>query len=202
MAPLFPRYEIKKAINDTLNAMYPQVFAVKQYQFNYIAARTTYDIPDEAQHILSVTHSVIGPSKEWLPVRHFRLDRQADPIIWNTGKTILIREGIIPGRTVHVVYTKVPSELQYDTDDFATTTGLEESAREVIILGAAYRTAMYLDLGRVPAATAEADAQQGNDPVGSAVNIGRAIQAQYQQRLAQEVRRLQEQYPQRTHYTT
>ena len=85
--------------------------------------------------------------------------------------------------------------------DFSMT-GLQDSAREVIILGAAYHTAMYLDLGRVPAATAEADAQQGNDPVGSAVNIGRAIQAQYQQRLAQEVRRLQEQYPQRTHYSS
>jgi hypothetical protein len=83
-----------------------------------------------------------------------------------------------------------------------TMTGLPDSAREVIVLGAAYRTAFYLDLGRVPAATAEADAQQGNDPVGTAVNIGRAIQALYQQRLLVEVRRLQEQFPPRTHYTS
>jgi hypothetical protein len=54
----------------------------------------------------------------------------------------------------------------------------------------------------LPAATAEADAQQGNDPVGSAVNIGRVLQQMYQQRLLVEVRRLQEQYPPRTHYTT
>ena len=64
VAPLFPRYEIKKAINDTINAMYPLIFAVKQYQFPFIAARTTYDIPDDAQNILAVTHQVIGPSKE------------------------------------------------------------------------------------------------------------------------------------------
>ena len=55
-APVFPRYEIKKAINDTINSVYPQVFAIGQYQFNYIAARTTYDIPDEVQDILTVTH--------------------------------------------------------------------------------------------------------------------------------------------------
>jgi len=100
-----------------------------------------------------------------------------------------------------VTYTKKPSTLQYDTDDFAQLSGLPDSAREVIVLGAAYRTAMYLDLGRVPAATAEADAQQTNDPIGSAANIGRMIQQMYQQRLLIEVRRLQEQYPPRTHYT-
>jgi hypothetical protein len=46
-----------------------------------------------------------------------------------------------------ITYTKKPTVLQYDTDDF-TMSGLSESAREVIVLGAAYRTAMYLDLRR------------------------------------------------------
>jgi len=59
-----------------------------------------------------------------------------------------------------------------------------------------------LDMGRVPAATAEADAQQGNDPIGSATNIGRMLQQMYNQRLLVEVRRLQVQYPPRTHYTS
>jgi hypothetical protein len=61
---------------------------------------------------------------------------------------------------------------------------------------------MYLDMGRVPAATAEADAMQANDPIGSAANVGRMIQQLYQQRLLVEVRRLQEQFPPRTHYTS
>ena len=151
--------------------------------------------------MLGCSWQTIGPSKEWLPVRHYRIDRMANPVTWNSGKTISIREGIIPGRTVMVTYTKKPTVLQYDSDDFASLTGLPDSSREVIVLGAAYRTAMYLDFGRVPAATAEADAQQANDPIGSAANIGRMIQQLYQQRLLVEVRRLQEQYPPRTHYT-
>ena len=92
--------------------------------------------------------------------------------------------------------------MQFDTDDFSTTTGLPDSAREVIILGAAYRTAFYLDLGRVTALTAEADSQSQSNPIGSAATIGRQIQQLYTQRLAQEVRRLQEQFPARTHYTS
>ena len=201
IAPSFPRSVIRRNINLAIDAVYPDLFGTFYTTFTWQAAVTTYVLPQEAVDVLGCSWQTIGPSKEWLPVRHYRIDRMANPTTWNSGKTISIREGIIPGRTVMVTYTKKPSTLTYDTDDF-TMTGLTESAREVIILGAAYRTAMYLDMGRVPAATAEADAQQGNDPVGSAANIGRVLQQMYNQRLLVEVRRLQEQYPPRTHYTS
>jgi hypothetical protein len=193
---------VQRNINLAVQGVYPDLWGTYYTDFTFQAAVTTYPIPNEAIDVINVSWQTIGPSKEWLPVRHYRLDRQADPLTWNTGKTLSIRDGIIPGRTVHVVYTKVPSEMQYDTDDFATITGLNDSAREVIVLGAAYRTAFYLDLGRVPAMVAEADAQGQSNPIGSAANIGRQIQQLYQQRLAQEVRRLQEQFPPRTHYTS
>jgi len=200
ISPSFPRSVIRRNINLAIDGVYPDLFGTFYTIFNWQAARTTYVLPNEAIDVLGASWQTIGPSKEWLPIRHYRVDRMANPIYWGSGKTVSIREGIIPGRPVMITYTKKPTVLQYDTDDF-TMTGLSESAREVIVLGAAYRTAMYLDLGRVPAATAEADAQQGNDPVGSAANIGRVLQQMYQQRLLVEVRRLQEQYPPRTHYT-
>ena len=200
ISPSFPRSVIRRNINLAIDGVYPDLFGTFYTIFNWQAARTTYVLPNEAIDVLGASWQTIGPSKEWLPIRHYRVDRMANPIYWGSGKTVSIREGIIPGRPVMITYTKKPTTLQYDTDDF-TMSGLSESAREVIVLGAAYRTAMYLDLGRVPAATAEADAQQGNDPVGSAANIGRVLQQMYQQRLLVEVRRLQEQYPPRTHYT-
>jgi hypothetical protein len=201
ISPSFPRSVIRRNLNLAIDGVYPDLFGTFYTTFTWQAAVTTYVLPQEAVDILGCAWQTIGPSKEWLPVRHYRIDRMANPTTWNSGKTISIREGIIPGRTVMVTYTKKPSTLTYDTDDF-TMTGLSESAREVIILGAAYRTAMYLDMGRVPAATAEADAQQGNDPIGSAANIGRMLQQMYNQRLLVEVRRLQVQYPPRTHYTS
>ena len=201
IAPSFPRSVIRRNLNLAIDGVYPDLFGTFYTIFTWQAARTTYVLPQEAVDVLGCSWQTIGPSREWLPVRHYRVDRMSNPLVWNSGKTISIREGIIPGRDVMVTYTKKPTVLQYDSDDF-TMTGLSDSAREVIILGAAYRTAMYLDLGRVPAATAEADAMQGNDPVGSAANIGRVLQQMYQQRLLIEVRRLQEQYPPRTHYTS
>lgn len=200
IAPSFPRSVIRKSINQAIDAIYPDLFGTYYTQFPFIASRTTYALPQEAIDILGISWQTIGPSLEWLPVRHYRVDRMANPVTWNTGKTISISDGIVPGRTVMCTYTKKPTTLQYDTDDF-TMTGLPESAREVIVLGAAYRVVAYLDLGRIPAATAEADAQQSQDPIGSATNLSRYMYQLYQQRLAVEVRRQQEQYPPRTHYS-
>jgi len=200
ITPAFPRAMIRKDVNEAIDAIYPDLFGVYYTTFPFIAARTTYQLPQEAIDALAVSWQTIGPSLEWLPVRHYRIDRTANPLTWNSGKTISISDGIIPGRTVQVVYTKKPTQLQNDNDDF-TLTGLPDSCREVIILGAAYRSAAYVDMGRIPAITAEADAQQQSNPVGSATNMSRYFYQMYQQRLQVEVRRQQEQYPPRTHYS-
>ena len=202
IAPSFPRSVIRRNINLAIDSVYPDLFGVYYTTFSFQAAVTTYALPQEAIDVLGASWQTIGPSKEWLPIRHYRVDRMANPNVWNSGKTISIREGIIPGRTVMITYTKKPATLTYDTDDFSSLTGLPDSAREVIVLGAAYRTAIYLDAGRLPAQSSEGDSQAGNNPIGSATNVARAIQQMYQQRLLIEVRRLQEQYPPRTHYTS
>ena len=201
ITPSFPRSVIRRNLQQAIDAVYPDLFGIYYTLFTFQAAVTTYVLPDECVDVLAASWQTIGPSKEWLPIRHYRVDRTANPIVWNSGKTISIREGIIPGRQIMVTYTKKPTVLLYDTDDFSMT-GLEDTCREVIVLGAAYRTAMYLDFGRVPAMSAEAGSMGQNNPVGSAVNIGRSIQNLYQQRLQIEIRRLQEQFPPRTHYTS
>ena len=200
VTPSFPRAMIRKDINEAIDAIYPSLFGVYYTTFPFIASRTTYQLPSEAIDALAVSWQTIGPSLEWLPVRHYRIDRTANPIAWATGKTISISDGIIPGRTVQVVYTKKPTQLEYDTDDF-TTTGLPDSAREVVILGAAYRSAAYVDMGRVPASSAEAGSMDQSNPVGSATNMSRYFYQMYQQRLQVEMARQAEQYPPRTHYS-
>jgi len=200
IAPSFPRAMIRKDVNEAIEAVYPSLFGVYYTTFPFIAARTTYALPQEAIDAIAVSWQTIGPSLEWLPIRHYRIDRTANPLVWNSGKTISISDGIIPGRTVQVVYTKKPTQLQYDTDDF-TTTGLPDSAREVIILGAAYRSAAYVDMGRIPAVSAEAGSMDQSNPVGAGTNMSRYFYQMYQQRLQVEMARQAEQYPPRTHYS-
>ena len=201
ITPSFPRSVIYRNVNNAIEGIYPDLFATYYTQFPFIAVRTTYSLPQEAIDVVHASWQSIGPSKEWLPIRRYRVDRTASPGAFFTGKSISVYDGIVPGRNVMVTYTKKPSPLLLPTDDFAQVTGLPESSREVVVLGAAYRTAAYLDMGRVPAQTAEADSLQANDPVGTAANVSRYIYQLYQQRLAVEVRRQQEQFPPRAHIT-
>lgn len=199
IAPTFPRFAIERNVNAAIDSVYPDLFGTAFTTFAFTAARTTYPLPADCIDILGISWQSIGPSKEWLPIRHYRVDRTADPATWGGSKTISISDGIIPGRTVTIRYSNKPPVLNNLTDVFESVTGLPASTREVIILGAAYRMAVYLDLGRVPATTAEANAQGGTNPIGSAVNLSQMLKRMYQDRLQVEVRRQQEQFPPRVH---
>jgi hypothetical protein len=199
IAPSFPRSIIERNINAAIDAVYPDLFGTATTTFPFTAARTTYPLPADAIDILAISWQTIGPSKEWLPVRHYRVDRMADPTTWATGKTISVSDGIIPGRTVTIRYSNKPIVLANQSDVFESVSGLPASAREVIVLGAAYRTSVYLDLGRITARVAEADAQGTANPIGAAVNISRVLKNMYQDRLMVEVRKQQEQFPPRVH---
>lgn len=206
IAPLFPRWEIKKAINNTVDAMYPSIFALGQYQFPYIAARTTYFLPDEVQNVHNVTHSVIGPSKEWLPVRAWQLDRMANPAAFgdgvNTGHSLGIFSPVVPGRTVNVVYSKRPTlfDLSGDNEDFHTQTGFPSYAEDVVIYGAAFRMISFIDPSRLGPLSAEADILDNQRGPQSGANAAKFLYNIYQTRLNEVAENQRRQYPIRSHF--
>jgi len=206
-APVFPRYEIKKAINDTINSVYPQIFAIGQYQFNYIAARTTYDIPDEVQNILTVTHSVIGPSKEWLPVRAWQIDRTANPTAFgdgtNFGHSLSVYSPIVPGRPVNVAFAKRPSLFDINStasQEMSTVTGLPSYAEDVLVYGAAFRMISFLDPARLGPLSAEADVLDNQRGASSGANAARFLFNVYNTRLNEVAENMRRQFPVRSHY--
>jgi hypothetical protein len=209
VSPLFPRFEIKRAINDTLNSMYPSIFAIGQYQFPYIAARTTYDLPDLVENVLSVTHHVIGPSKEWLPVRAWQLDRTANPGEWGTGgnfgKTLGIYSAVVPGRTVNVAFSKRPTlfnitALPSVNQEYSTVTGMPDYSEDVVIYGAAFRMISFLDPSRLGALSAEADVLDNQRGARSGENASRFLFNVYNTRLNEVAENQRRQFPIRSHY--
>lgn len=204
MSPLFPRYEIKKAINNTIDAMYPNIFALGQTQFNYVAARTTYPMPSEVQNIHNVTHSVIGPSKEWLPVRAWQLDRMANPGTFDTGHTLSVYSPIVPGRLVNVVYSKRPTLFDLTTDDdtqsYETVTGLPSYSEDVAVYGAAWRMISFLDSSRLGPLSAEADILDNQRGPRAAADATRFLYNIYQTRSTEVAEIMRRQYPIRSHY--
>lgn len=200
ISPVYPRVVVQKALNNAIIGVYPDLFGVYYTTFPFVAARNTYQIPTEAVEVLSVKWQTVGPTREWLPIRRWRMDKISDIGTFNTGKTLSIYDGIVPGRTVNVTYSKRPNELTLDSDDF-TDSGLPDSAAEVVILGAAYRVSAYLDTPRVTGMSVEADALDQSTPSGAGAQASRYFFAQYKDRLGIEMRRQYELFPTRVHYT-
>lgn len=198
--PTFPRQEIKDAINNTIQAMYPSVFATGTYDFPFIAARTTYSIPADVQNVLALTYSIVGPSKEWFPVRAWQQDHNADTEDYTTTKSVSVYSGIVPGQTVHVVYSKRPSNLVNNNDEYATVTGMPAYSEDVVIYGAAFRMISFLDPSRLGPQSASADIIDGVRPAGSGQNAARFLYNIYQQRLNEVADNQRRQTPIRSHY--
>jgi hypothetical protein len=201
LAPTFPKVNIKQAINDTINSVFPKLWAIQSTTFTFNSAVSTYSLPDDAQDILSVTWQTIGPSKEWLPVRRWRVDPMANTGAFNSNNSINIYDAITPGRTVQVWYTASPNTLDSNTDNFADVTGLPDTSRDVITLGAAARLLSFVDAGRLNLTSAESDNADTKTPSNASVSASKYIYALYQQRLSEEASRLQGQYPTRIHYS-
>jgi hypothetical protein len=201
LAPTFPRVSIKKAINDTINSLFPNLWAVASVTFTFNPSVTTYALPDDVESVLYLSWQTTGSSQEWLPINRWRADGMANAAAFNTNTTVSIYDNVQPGRTVQVWYTTVPNTLDANTDDFADVTGLPQSCQDVVTLGAAYKLLSFLDPGRINLSSAEADNADSKIPSTAGVASSRYIFALYQQRLNEEALKLKDKYPIRLHYT-
>jgi hypothetical protein len=202
LTPTFPRTVIKQAINDTINSFYPKLWAINSTTFTFNASQTTYPLPDDCESIIYASWQTTGSSLEWLPINRWRADPMANVSAFNTTNTINIYENIQPGRTVQVYYTTTANTLDANTDDFADVTGLPDSCRDVVTLGASYKLLSYVDSGRINLSSAEADLNDTKIPSSAGVASSRYIFALYNQRLNEEALKLQDKFPIRVHYTS
>lgn len=201
ISPTFPKLSVKRAINDTIKSVFPQLYGTARTTFSLTATQSTYALPADAETVLAASWDTPGPTGEWMPIRDWRQDSTANTTAYSTGQTISIYDRITPGRTVQVVYTKEPTPLTNNNDVFETVTGLPSSSKDVIVYGASYRLASFIDPGRLTFTSAEADQADSKIQYGSGSNAARFMLALYQQRLTEEAGKLRDKFPVRVHYT-
>ena len=213
IAPTFPRFSIKRAINDTIKGLSGTLFAADTTTITYSSAVSTYRLPATGdslniRNILSVAYESIGPSKEWIPIRSWRLDSNANITSFDSEQTISIYDMITSGRTIQIVYSKDPTPFPElatlaltNAQVFTSITGLPASCRDLIITGTTYRLLSNLDPARAAMVSAQADETDSKRPYGSSQSLTRQIYALYTQRLAEEVKSQQNKHPIRVHYS-
>ena len=203
ISPTFPRFNIKRAINDTIRALGANIFAVKTTTFTFNSAVSTYAFNDlNIKSIISVTWQSIGPSKEWVPLRRWDFDSLASTAAFGANaQTITLGEAPVSGRPVKVVYATDPEPFTSNSDVYATVTGLPESTRDVVILGAAYRLLSFLDPARASQVSPQADETDSKRPYGASQTATKQLYALYIQRLDEETKAHQQNYPVKVHYS-
>jgi hypothetical protein len=181
------------------------IFAVKQTSFTFSSTIVnTYELDNKnIQNILTMHWQDIGSSGEWIRIKRWDFDSFPDQDTWGTGaQTVTIGDRIASGRKVKVVYATAPSTISpVSTDSFSAETGLPESCRDIVILGASYRLIAYLDPARTGAQSPQADETDNKRTFGSATNAYRQLFALYNQRLTEETMSQQQQYPPRVHFS-
>lgn len=197
VAPVYPRSIVAREVVNAIRAVYPALFAVRTAEVTGGMAHWQMELPDDCDRVLSVEWTTL-PGYPAEIVSQWELNHSADTVLFPSGKLLLLGRPVIG--TLRVTYAARPSLLLYEDDPF-TVTGLPESSRDVVVLGAASRLLPWLDTGRVPSQTVSADLLDAKNGIGTAVSVGRELRNNYKLRLAEEQAALQAKYPTKAHKT-
>lgn len=196
--PMYPRARVKEAINDTINATFPDLWTFGEYEFPKIAARYSYPLPVDVEDVYKVYVNTIGPSAVWFPLSSWRFNPQASttagqvkPTPAPTGKTLdIMRDFIVPGRNIRVTYKKKPTPLSNNSDDFETVTGYPERYVDMIVYGACWRLLPAYEAARLQQQQIEATERAPLVPTGAGSQSAQYYLSLYTRRLQEERDRL------------
>jgi hypothetical protein len=190
--PRFPRKRVTEAINETLRASSPPLFAARDLDPITTGALVGlgYELPEDTLRVLRVDATDVwgGDLAERRVLRNWTVRTVA-------GTQLLEVDRCEVFQTVQVTVAANPAPLLDEANDFAATTGLPESCADVVIYGALAKLVMGVELARQQVISPEAMARADKVPVQSGLAISRYYTALYQQRLAAEQDRLNQQYP-------
>lgn len=195
-APAYPRAVVKRQINNVLASLYPDIFAVRALTLTASPTSPHYDLPASAAHVVDVRWKY-NDIDGWHTLEDWDISHSAPT--GATGVTLDLYGIVQPGVTIQVLYAEPVGLLANEADDFAVTTGLSPSAKDVVVYGTVYQLAQAMDLARIPTQTVSASELTPNKPIGSALQTASGFGKQYQAALQREQMSLKAKYPARIH---
>lgn len=189
MNPVVPRTKVKRAINDTLKGVYPRLRGKTSTEITPTGYVRAFELPADCEQILQLTYQASGPTGIWPAVTHYDVDFHADTTSFPSGKSLLVIGPFEVGNKLRVTYLKRPSELSAD-GDLLTDSGLEESARALVVAGALWRLSSYYPLARMRTDSTAIDfTDQQSNTMREAQQVAALLRAQYETELSEELRR-------------
>lgn len=199
--PTFPRDQVKRAINDTIRGI--DLRSIGSHTFEFDGTTFAYPLPTDFQDITGVSWDSPDTSDVWPLLRRFRVDRnfRAAGDASTIRSAIVLLEAPMSGRDVRVQYTKYPTPLSDDGDDFVSVSGLPVSSEDVIRLGAMWRLVSTIDPGKVTAVAPTADVMDTPVGAGESSSVARYLYQLFSVRLSEEKAKQQDNYLSIIQYT-
>lgn len=189
--PLVPRFRVREALNETITALWPDVFGIGAATLTASTVTVDYALPADCEAVLDV--SWLDYHGDYQRVRGWEEENTG------TARTLRVTQRVTPGRTIRVVYAK---RLTYLTDSGnIADSGLPESALDLVVLGAVMRLLPSLDIGRLNTRAAAPELIGQASPLGGALSIAKDLRAQFEKRLTSERAELRRRFPARVHFT-
>lgn len=189
--PAFPRHEIKKAISQAVDSLYPSLYQIKKTTFVYNAAITGYDMPVDCDGVLEVKWEVPSPLNDWQRIFQWSFDTNSED---GNGNKLSMFDMVRPGADVQVVYKANFADFALETDTLASV-GLSESYVDLISYAVTSRMIRFLEPARVQLSSVENVSRAQVTQAGDAGRVANQLYAMYQQRLVEERKRLLELSP-------
>lgn len=189
--PVFPRAEVGRAVDQVIAGLFPALFRVQETLLVSQAIDRSYVLPSAVESVLRVeTKWNQDPADYWAPIVNWELEKST------SGPVLNLYEGALPGWDIRVAYTAKFGTL---VSDFATA-GIPESYADLITYGVTQRMIRFLEPARLQLGAVENVSRAQYIQVGDAGRTATQLYAMYQQRVAEERRRLLEQYPARHNF--
>lgn len=197
--PSWPKAVVAREIRNTVLAMYPMLFAIKEHSFTTTTVDYQFDLPADCEQVLKIQWLRTG-LEGWIPVESWDLMSIVGTTELPNGKVLSILDLVPVGSQVKVTYAAIPTPMTSLSDTW-TSTGLPSSCKDVAIYGTLARMARSLDLARLSTQSAQAAALGQQRPQGIAIQVAREYQSNYTTRLAEERRLLLNRINPRAHRT-
>lgn len=195
--PTFPRAWTLQAINETLDRVFPEVFAVKSTELTTTFPVLTYTLPSDAEWVLKAAWQTPSAAQYWQAVKRFRMSAGGGSLFGDTGKSVDVADGIVPGRPIQFLYAASPTHLAAETDVFETVTGLGSGLIDVVALGAASSLMVSQEASRLQLSSVEQQNRSGLVAPSAALTTSNLMDKRFQTRLLEERKSLQRLYPPR-----
>lgn len=197
-APRPPRHRIKRAINQVITGLYPDLWAVAVDE-QTADLRDEYPMPAGAAWIIDITWQTPGFPQTWERVRGWRLNTRATTVDFPAGRSLSVRE-VPVGQRFRTVYAGAPAPLVNDADDFAGVSGLHDGVADLVVTAAAAKLVVGQELSRGQLTTMEQSQRTTAITTGASLAASRFLQQGYTARVAAERRRLLSTNPVRPHF--